>query len=159
MSALALLFLLFVANGTPVILRILMKEKFNMPVDGNLTFMDSRPLLGTAKTIRGIIGSVVLTTLAAPLMGFTVQTGAVVGSLAMAGDIVSSFVKRRLGIAPSDRALGIDQIPESLFPALAVRSQLNLGWTEVVLIVAGFMAIGLVMSRILFKAGIRRRPY
>jgi hypothetical protein len=37
--------------------------------------------------------------------------------MAMAGDLLSSLSKR-LGMEPSTMALGLDQIPESVFPAL-----------------------------------------
>jgi len=53
------------------------------------------------------------------LLGHTVTRGAVIGSAAMAGDLFSSFVKRRFGFQPSSRATGLDQSPESLFPLLA----------------------------------------
>src|SRR5262245_45390103 len=39
--------------------------------------------------------------------------------MAMTGDLISSFVKRRMGLAPSDRVTGVDQIPESVLPLLA----------------------------------------
>jgi CDP-archaeol synthase len=49
-----------------------------------------------------------------------------VAATAMAGDLLSSFVKRRFGLAPSSKATGLDQIPEALFPLLACRSALSL---------------------------------
>jgi hypothetical protein len=53
-------------------------------------------------------------------LGWTI--GVVVGSMAMLGDLFSSFVKRRLNLPPSSRATFLDQVPESLFPLLASRS-------------------------------------
>ena len=38
-----------------------------------------------------------------------------------AGDLFSSFVKRRLDLASSSMAIGLDHIPESFFPLLASR--------------------------------------
>jgi hypothetical protein len=40
----------------------------------------------------------------APLIGLGPEVGVLVGSLAMAGDLVSSFVKRRMDLPPSNRA-------------------------------------------------------
>jgi hypothetical protein len=37
------------------------------------------------------------------------------------GAPLSSFIKRRLALVPSSQAIGLDQIPESLFPLLACR--------------------------------------
>jgi hypothetical protein len=42
-----------------------------------------------------------------------------VAFMAMLGDLFSGFVKRRLGMGPSDKALGLDYVPESLLPLLA----------------------------------------
>ena len=38
--------------------------------------------------------------------------GLLVAATAMAGDLLSSFLKRRLALAPSSQAIGLDQIPE-----------------------------------------------
>jgi len=67
-----------------------------------------------------------LTTAAAPVLGLEAASGALLGSMAMAGDLFSSFVKRRINILPSSRSTGLDQIPEALFPLLACRIFLSL---------------------------------
>ena len=56
----------------------------------------------------------------------------------MLGDLVSSFLKRRLNMPPSSRATVIDQIPECLLPTLAIRSTLGLGALDVIFIVIIF---------------------
>jgi hypothetical protein len=83
----------------------------------------------------------------------------VVGIAAMAGDLVSSFVKRRLNLAPSSRATGLDQIPESLFPLLACRGALALSVLDIATGVAVFFAGEVVLSLLLYEAHIRDRPY
>lgn len=77
----------------------------------------------------------------------------------MLGDLFSSFLKRRLGIPASGMALGLDQIPESLFPLLAVRAELGLELIQIAGLVAGFLFAELVVSRILFQLRIREQPY
>jgi CDP-2,3-bis-(O-geranylgeranyl)-sn-glycerol synthase len=77
----------------------------------------------------------------------------------MAGDLVSSFVKRRLDLAPSSRATGLDQIPESLFPLLACRAALALSVLDIAIGVATFFVGEVVLSLLLYKAHIRDRPY
>ena len=156
---LKLFLLLFVANGAPILARILLNEKASYPLDGNVTFIDGRPLLGKTKTLRGIISALAFTALVAPLLGFPAEFGLMFGFFAMLGDLVSSFVKRRLGMANSSMAPGIDQIPESLFPMLAADWVLDLGWTSVVLVVVTFIITGLLTSRVLYKLKIRRHPY
>lgn len=111
-----LVLLLAIANGAPVIARILMGRRFDQPLDRNLQFVDGRPLLGPAKTVRGIICALLATTVMAPLFDLSPGQGALFALLAMAGDLVSSFIKRRLGIASSRSAPLLDQLPESLLP-------------------------------------------
>ena len=120
------LILVALANGAPIIAARIFGRTFSRPLDGNAKFVDGRPLLGTSKTVRGIIVSLLVTTLAAPLLGLAFHIGLLIGAAAMAGDLFSSFLKRRLGLPPSSRAIGLDQIPESLFPLLACYSALSL---------------------------------
>src|SRR6516225_7802316 len=105
---LKLLVLLALANGTPVVAKKIFGSRFAHPLDGNTAFVDGRPLFGRSKTIRGVALAVLVTTLGAPQIGFEWQIGVVVGGLAMAGDLVSSFVKRRVGLPSSSQASGLD---------------------------------------------------
>jgi CDP-archaeol synthase len=120
------LVLLSLANGSPVIAKRIFGETYAGPVDGNARFVDGRPLLGPSKTIRGIVISLVVTALGAMALGLQFWLGLLVASTAMAGDLFSSFMKRRLHLASSSKVTGLDQIPESLFPLLACRSVLSL---------------------------------
>jgi hypothetical protein len=151
--------LLAVANGAPVIAARIFGQRFAIRVDAGVDFWDGRPLLGKSKTLRGVLVSVLSSALAAPLLGFDWQIGIAVGSAAMAGDLISSFVKRRLNLAPSSRATGLDQIPESLFPLLACRGALSLSVLDVIIGVAIFFAGEVILSLLLYKIHIRDRPY
>ena len=150
--------LLAVANGTPVIAERLLGRFLSYPLDAGKTFIDGRPLFGSSKTIRGIIVAVIAASACAPVFGVAWTTGFLIGLAAMAGDLVSSFVKRRIGYPPSSRALGLDQIPESLLPALACTSLLALTAADVILVVALFSVGELILSRLLFKMHIREQP-
>lgn len=77
----------------------------------------------------------------------------------MIGDLMSSFVKRRLKMETSAMALGLDQIPESLLPALLATMFFSLNLVDIIVIVAMFLCIELLMSMLLFALGIRDRPY
>ena len=111
-----LLLLLLISNGAPVIARLFLRQRFNRPLDHNLRFIDGRPLLGPAKTVRGIVSAIFLTTLMAPLFDLSPAQGSLFALLAMFGDLVSSFIKRRLGITSSRSAPLLDQLPETLLP-------------------------------------------
>ena len=62
-------------------------------------------------------------------------------------------------LPPSSRALGLDQVPESLFPLLACQGMLALSVTEVVTVVAIFFVGDVVFSPLFYKWKIRKRPY
>jgi CDP-2,3-bis-(O-geranylgeranyl)-sn-glycerol synthase len=154
-----LLLLLAIANGTPIIAAKLLRDRCAYPLDAGLRFLDGRPLLGPAKTLRGLVLALVMTTLVAVLLGCDWTLGLTVGAGAMFGDLAASFSKRRLGRATSSQALGLDQIPESLFPLLAVREPLGLQPWDIALLVGAFMALELLLSRLLYRVGIRQQPY
>jgi CDP-diglyceride synthetase len=154
-----LLTLLAVANGTPVIAARIFDKALSFPLDGNTTFLDGRPLLGSSKTARGVVLSIVVTSAIAPLIGLPWWMGTLIAFLAMLGDLFSSFVKRRLGLAPSDKALGLDHIPEALLPLVACASFLPLTILDVVVATLLFFVGALVFSPLLFKLGVRDRPH
>ncbi len=154
-----LLVLLFVANGTPILAKRLLGSRFAWPVDAGRSFVDGRPWFGRAKTWRGLILAPVVTAIGALLLDLDPGLGATTGALAMTGDLMASFVKRRMGLSSSSQALGFDQIPEALLPMLACKFMLGLGWFSVVAIVAVFTLGSLLLSRLLYRLGIRERPY
>jgi CDP-archaeol synthase len=151
--------LLAIANSAPLVAKKLLGNRFALPLDANITFFDGQPLLGRSKTLRGILSSLLATTLGALLIGLSPGIGISVAATAMAGDLFSSFVKRRLALAPSSQAIGLDQIPESLLPLLACRTALSLSAIEITLVVAVFFAGELVLSRLLYKVHLRDEPY
>jgi hypothetical protein len=154
-----LLLLMALANGTPVIAKKLLGNRLAWPLDGGACFADGRPLFGPSKTIRGLLLALVVTAAGAILLGLGWWIGVLVAALAMAGDLISSFVKRRLNRLPSTRAIGLDQIPESLLPLLACKALLLLSWADIVAGVVLFLVGELLLSRLLYKAHIRDVPY
>jgi CDP-diglyceride synthetase len=154
-----LLTLLAVANGTPVIAAKLLGKDGALPLDGGTTLSDGRPLFGSSKTLRGVILSVALTTACAPLVGLGWDVGFFVALGAMIGDLLSSFLKRRLGMSSSSKFTGLDQIPEALFPLLACMALLPLTALSVAIGTFLFFVGALLLSRAFFKLNIRDRPY
>jgi len=159
LAVLQLLILLTLANGSPVVAKKIFGNFCSWPLDGNIKFVDGHPLFGPSKTVRGILVSIFVTSACAPLLGLTLKLGLVVATTAMAGDLFSSFLKRRLGLRPSSRAIGLDQIPESLFPLLACRHALSLTALDIVVGTAIFFVGEVVLSRVLFRLHVRDRPY
>jgi CDP-archaeol synthase len=156
---LQLLILVAVANGTPVFAKRLLGGAFNRPLDGGAMFTDGRPVFGPAKTVRGIVLSLLATPIAAILMGLPWRFGAVIAVAAMAGDLCSSFVKRRMGLISSSKATGLDQIPESLLPLAASRFVVPVGLLDIVAGTVIFLVGSVILSRILFALHVRDEPY
>jgi hypothetical protein len=154
-----LLLLLAVANGAPLIGKKLLGARFAYPLDRGARLGDGQPILGAAKTLRGVVLSLIATTLAAPLIGIDARVGALVSAAAMAGDLLSSFVKRRLRLKSSAMCIGLDQIPESLLPALAASSALGLSLADIALATLLFLVGELALSRVLYVLKIREQPY
>jgi ATP/ADP translocase len=154
-----LLILLVVANGTPVFAKKLLGVVFVRPLDGGALLVDGQPILGPSKTIRGIVVSVLATSICAALMGLGWKVGILVATFAMAGDLFSSFSKRRLHLHSSSMAIGLDHIPESLFPLLASRLLLPLSILDIVAGVTIFLVGAVILSPLLFKLNLRDEPH
>lgn len=156
---LQLLILLALANGTPVLAKKVLGARLALSIDGGGKFVDGQPLLGSSKTIRGILLAILVTAAGAAVIGFGWKVGTVVGSVAMAGDLFSSFLKRRLRLPAASRATGLDQVPESLFPLLVCCHMLSLTAWDIVVTVAVFFIAEVFLSRLLYRLRLRDEPY
>jgi CDP-2,3-bis-(O-geranylgeranyl)-sn-glycerol synthase len=152
------LFLLLVANGAPIIASDIFKGLLSCPLDGGKILYDGRRLFGSAKTIRGLLAAAVATGCAAPMVGRSILLGVCLGLYAMAGDLISSFMKRRLGIKNGDSALGLDQSLEALTPAVMLRAPFGFQSAEIVIVVLAFFLLEIGLSRLLYRLHIRDRP-
>jgi CDP-2,3-bis-(O-geranylgeranyl)-sn-glycerol synthase len=156
---LQLLLLIIIANGAPILIRVLLNDSFNLAVDFGQKLPDNRPIFGPSKTWRGVFAALVATSATAWLLGHPVETGLLVAAYAVIGDLFSSFTKRRLSMPPSSMAPLLDQVPESFLPAFMLMGVFNLDISAVMLLVLTFVIIELLLSHILYKWGIRNRPY
>ncbi len=88
----------WVANGAPVIFG------GGAPIDFDKKFM-GKPLFGKHKTIRGtfagIAAGIVIALLEYPFFSYLLVTGIVLSLGAILGDILGSFIKRRLDMKES----------------------------------------------------------
>lgn len=153
------LFLLLFANGTPVVAGKFLRNRGDWPLDFHYIAIDGKPLLGKSKTIRGILLAVVATMLMAELLGLGWRLGMSIGFLSMAGDLFSSFIKRRLGIPSSSQAQGLDQVPEALLPLAVCITPLGLQWHEVLILVGVFWVLEALLSRLFLSLNIRKHSW
>lgn len=147
MTELKLFTLLCVANGAPVVASLLFRDLASCPLDNGRLFADGRPLLGESKTARGIYASLIAVVLVGLLLGIPISISLEIAFFAMLGDLFSSFIKRRLAKPSGANCPGLDQIPESLLPLLAVKQQLALDVQNIVLLVGLFIVTDLVVTK------------
>lgn len=153
------LIILGLANGAPILAARIFGDGFSLPIDAGCVAADGRRILGDSKTWRGIVSAFLLALPVAvwldwsPLMAFTAI------ALSMLGDLCSSFIKRRRGLVSSSRAIGLDQIPETGLPVVYLYSMKAITVSEGLVIVMVFIVVEVVLSKVLFKLHIRKRPY
>ena len=159
LSIVKCLIFLLAANGAPIIARNMLGERWNKPIDAGALAPDGRPWFGPAKTWRGLAAAGIVVIPVAVASGQTAAFGAAFAFLAMIGDLVSSFIKRRFGKRSSDAAIVLDQVPEAALPTLALAGPLALTPLDVAVVVVVFTIADLTLSRLLYWLGIRKRPY
>jgi len=95
----------------------------------------------------------------APVFGLSPLIGGAFGILVMSGDLAASFIKRRLAYVESSRFRALDVLPESLLPILILREALELTIVGSIFTVSFFFIFEVLLSPILFRLHIRKRPY
>jgi len=146
MDLLNALLLIIVANAAPVVARLLLRQRFVHPVDGGRNWLDQRRLFGRSKTVRGVIASLLASSLLAWLLDYGAALGLLVGAVTMIGDLLTSFLKRRLNLPSSHQLYGFDQFFETLLPLLILQQPLQLSWPHLLLIYACFTLLNLALT-------------
>ncbi|MGD2200239.1 MAG: CDP-2,3-bis-(O-geranylgeranyl)-sn-glycerol synthase [Candidatus Bathyarchaeota archaeon] len=103
----------YIANATPVILG------GGGPLDGGRNWIDGKPLLGDHKTVRGTCSGLA----AGFLIGLAQQTplrGALLSIGAIGGDLIVSFIKRRMNLEPGSLFPVADQMGFIIFAVTLV---------------------------------------
>ena len=127
--SLKILVLLWGVNFTPPLLSHFFEDAWGEPLDGGRLWRDGKPLFGPHKTRRGVAGSLATGAALSLLIGFPVWLGFVCSALSMAGDLASSFIKRRMDLKSGSLAPGLDQAFEGLLPFAALTPCFSLtGW-------------------------------
>ena len=138
-------FLLWV-NFLPPLANLIWRDRFANPVDGGLLWFDKRPIFGPNKTIRGIIVSILGGSAVFPLLGLAWWLASSATLLAMAGDLLSSFIKRRFNLSSGKTVIVLDQIFESLFPSLFLSFFMSLTVAQLISILLCFIPVSYLGS-------------
>jgi CDP-2,3-bis-(O-geranylgeranyl)-sn-glycerol synthase len=118
-------------------------DRWAAPLDFGLLLWDGKRLLGSHKTWRGFVAGVAASGLVGSFVGLDPLVGTGIGAAALAGDALSSAIKRRLDRRPGTEIWGLDQIPEALLPLWIFREPLGLSPWQVLAVVAVFMLVDL----------------
>ena len=112
----------YAANGAPVVV------KGRRPIDGGRVFIDGRRILGDGKTWEGLAaglaaGAAATAVIVYPLLGdVRLALAALLAAVAgLGGDMLASFVKRRLGLARGEPLPVIDQLDFFIAASLVLK--------------------------------------
>jgi len=160
---------LYVANASAMIFGMLLKSK--TPLDFGINFIDKQPLLGKGKTWKGTFSGIILGTITAvaifllfpestkyvaenyALAGFLIVLGAI------AGDLLGSFIKRRLLIKSGAPTPILDQL-DFVAGGYLFLSFLYLPSAEEFVFVCVFTVITHILTNyIAFKLGLKKVPW
>jgi CDP-2,3-bis-(O-geranylgeranyl)-sn-glycerol synthase len=151
--------LLVVANGMPIIGFRVCGHRGDWSVDLGRRLRDGRRIFGASKSWRGLALALGGSAAAAELLGLGWRTGLLFGAWAMAGDLLSSFTKRRVGWKPGTSVLLLDQLPEALLPLLAMRDALDLTLVDALGVTFVWFWLDLALSMALYRLRVRKTPY
>ncbi len=148
LEILEIVFFILWVNGIPPLVSLLVGDRYNLPVDCGLQWFDKRPLFGSHKTLRGVIAATVLGTAVFPLLKVSWWITSIAAVLAMAGDLFSSFIKRRFWFYSGKEIFVLDQVFEALFPLLFFNRYLVLDLKQNSIILAIFIVFSYCSSRL-----------
>ncbi|RLA44920.1 MAG: CDP-archaeol synthase [Gammaproteobacteria bacterium] len=154
-----LLVMLLATNGAPILVAWILQAHYARPLDLGRKLQNGQPVFGSSKTWRGLVAALVTSCVLSIIFDYGIWFGLVFGVLVITGDLISSFIKRRMGLKPSDRCRGLDQLPESFIPSVYAVNVLGADWWWAVLLALVFMLLVILISKPLFWLNIRNRPY
>jgi CDP-2,3-bis-(O-geranylgeranyl)-sn-glycerol synthase len=143
----------YLANASPVLLT------GGGPLDRGRTWIDGEPLFGDHKTVRGTISGLVVGIIAGfilmmPLRGVLLSVGAI------GGDIIVSFIKRRLKLKPGAMFPVADQMGFIVFAVLLVSLvQPSPPWERAVAILVATLPIHYMTNVFAWALKLKSNPW
>jgi hypothetical protein len=148
MFALKILVILIVANTAPILSSALFPKARRWPLDNGRRLADGRPLLGEHKTLWGLLSGIGAAGIFGLLMGLSLTTGLLIGLASLLGDLLTSFLKRRLGLVEGETAHLFDHLLEGALPLILCKYLFATSWSLVLVLLGLFIACGLLGSKI-----------
>ena len=143
----------YLANATPVLLG------GGGPLDGGRTWRDGEPLLGDHKTVRGTISGLAAGTLTGILQGVPLR-GVLLAVGAIGGDLIVSFIKRRLKLKPGALLPLADQMDFIVFAVILLSIFQPLpGWDRIIAILVATLPIHYLTNVIAWLLKLKSNPW
>jgi len=143
----------YIANASPVIF-----IKNGHPIDFNRKFIDNKPLFGRGKTIEGFIIGILSGTIVGILQN-RILAALMLSIGAMCGDLIGSFIKRRLDIGRGGPAPILDQT-SFLFGAIILSSLIEkFTLFEIIILVVITIPLHFITNVIAFLLKIKKVPW
>jgi len=166
----------YVANGTPPVITKILRKKCT-PIDLGRVFIDGRRLFGDGKTFEGFLGGVlagysislivyrtlrdlVSSEVATVLYKITPLDVATLCILALLGDLIGAFIKRRLGLPRGAPAPLLDQLDFLVLPLLYIHVRLQVqDPTIYVTAITLTILLHLSTNYVAYRLGIKSEPW
>lgn len=149
----------YLANGGALVLG------GGLPLDFGRNLGNGRRILGDGVTMRGTLGGI-LVGLSVGLLQelgsdpyFGALLGLVMGTGAMFGDAIGSFVKRRLGVSRGKSAPVLDQVGFLLFALAFAALITEVSLTTIIILLILTPTLHLVTNAIAYQLGIKKVWY
>ena len=164
----------YFANMAPVVAKNIFR-KLTFPIDFNIK-LDKYTIFGENKTYRGLIAGIIaaigiayvqfflysnniLSELAIVDYSNWLVIGVLLGFGAMFGDMVKSFVKRRLGLKPGTPFVPFDQLDFVFGSLIFIYPVARLSMEKMAIILFISFILHMVINHIAFYTGIRKERW
>jgi outer membrane lipoprotein SlyB len=145
-SAGVALLLICTANTTAWVAGRLFRGRWAAPLDFGVVLGDGQRLFGSHKTWRGLLAGAAGSGLVAAALGPGFLLGAAFGATSLAGDALSSTIKRRLRREPGTEVPLLDQVPEAMLPLAVFGPSLGLGFLAMVGVTLAFTLLDVAVT-------------
>ncbi|MCW4049830.1 MAG: CDP-2,3-bis-(O-geranylgeranyl)-sn-glycerol synthase [Candidatus Bathyarchaeota archaeon] len=142
----------YFANASPVVLG------GGPPLDGGSRWSDGRPLLGDHKTIKGTFYGILVGIIVGVLQG-NIVGGSMQAVGAIAGDIIVSFLKRRIDLVPGESFPVGDQLDFIVFAVILSYPFQNTSWGQIVTILLITLPIHYAVNYIAWLTKLKEHPW
>ena len=162
----------YLCNAAPLLLSSVYGKEHAHPLDMGRRFLDGRRILGDGKTVEGFLVGVICG-IAFGLTGLFILSdnlalllykGASIGLFTMLGDIIGSFLKRRLGFRCGEHAPLLDQLTFIatcilLIKTIYPQSLICVDYSTLLVVFLATYVIHTVTNVIAFVLGIKTEPW